>query len=127
MCSNDTFSLLSRPSNDLINEFINNLKNKYLETAEIDFKIYENDRYNDLYKYHKKYNFEQYGELGDFTEKILIHGTDESNMKSIFETMKRDKKVQDGKIHFVLLEEIGKAVIVNDVKKKTIINALECL
>jgi len=85
---NDTLeniSLLSRPSNDLINEFINNLKNKYLETAEIDFKIYENDRYNDLYKYHKKYNFEQYGELGDFTEKILIHGTDESNLKSIFE------------------------------------------
>ena len=81
----DDLSLLPRPSNNSIIEFIDNLKNKYTEDAEIDFKFYENDRYNDLYKYHKKYNIEQYGDLGDRTEKILIHGTDESKLTSIFE------------------------------------------
>ena len=48
-------------------------------------------------------------------------------MKSIVETMKRDKKVQDGKIHFVLLEKIGKPVIIDDIDETEIQNALEKL
>ena len=49
------------------------------------------------------------------------------NMKSIIETMKRDKKVQDGKIHFVLLEEIGEPVIIDNIDETDIQNALEIL
>ena len=45
----------------------------------------------------------------------------------ILQIMQRDKKVRDGKIHFVLLEELGKAVIVDDVAKRSIINAMERL
>jgi 3-dehydroquinate synthetase len=41
--------------------------------------------------------------------------------------MQRDKKVRGRKIHFVLLEELGKAVIVDDVAKRSIINAMERL
>ena len=41
--------------------------------------------------------------------------------------MQNDKKVKDGKIHFVLLEEFGKAVIVDNIVKETIINAMESL
>ena len=45
----------------------------------------------------------------------------------ILQIMQRDKKVRDRKIHFVLLEELGKAVIVDDVAKRSIINAMERL
>ena len=41
--------------------------------------------------------------------------------------MQKDKKVKDGKVNFVLLEEIGKTVIVDDVEKRSIINAMERL
>tara|TARA_Y100000758_G_scaffold206818_1_gene147967 strand:- start:393 stop:1115 length:723 start_codon:yes stop_codon:yes gene_type:complete len=45
----------------------------------------------------------------------------------ILQIMQRDKKVRGRKIHFVLLEELGKAVIVDDVAKRSIINAMERL
>ena len=41
--------------------------------------------------------------------------------------MQNDKKVKDGKIHFVLLKEIGKAVIIDNIEKETIINDMESL
>ena len=51
----------------------------------------------------------------------------EFDPNDILKIMQNDKKVKDGKLHFVLLEAIGKAVIVDDVEEKTIINAMECL
>ena len=45
----------------------------------------------------------------------------------ILQIMQRDKKVRGRKIYFVLLEELGKAVIVDDVAKRSIINAMERL
>ena len=72
----------------------------------------------------KKENFEL---LQEIIGKLPLPALPEFEPEEILQIMQRDKKVKDGKIHFVLLEEIGKAVIVNDVEKKTIINALECL
>ena len=72
----------------------------------------------------KKENFEL---LQEIIGKLSLPALPEFEPEEILQIMQRDKKVKDGKIHFVLLEEIGKAVIVNDVEKKTIINALECL
>jgi len=65
--------------------------------------------------------------LQEIIGKLPLPALPEFEPEEILRIMQRDKKVKDGKIHFVLLEEIGKAVIVNDVEKKTIINALECL
>ena len=72
----------------------------------------------------KKEDFEL---LQKIIGKLPLPALPEFEPEEILQIMQRDKKVKDGNIHFVLLEEIGKAVIVNDVKKKTIINALECL
>ena len=36
------------------------------------------------------------------------------NINDFLESMKRDKKVQDGEIRLILLESIGKAIISND-------------
>ena len=72
----------------------------------------------------KKENFEL---LQEIIGKLPLPALPEFEPEEILQIMQRDKKVKDRKIHFVLLEEIGKAVIVNDVEKKTIINALECL
>jgi len=55
------------------------------------------------------------------------------NIKSMFQTINgegflnaiaKDKKVKGGKIHFVLLEDIGKTVIRNDVSEDIIVEAL---
>jgi len=72
----------------------------------------------------KKEDFEL---LQEIIGKLPLPAIPEFKPEEILQIMQRDKKVKDGNIHFVLLEEIGKAVIVNDVKKKTIINALEYL
>ena len=72
----------------------------------------------------KKEDFEL---LQEIIGKLPLPALPEFEPEEILQIMQRDKKVKDGKIYFVLLEEIGKAVIVNDVEKKTIINALECL
>ena len=59
--------------------------------------------------------------------KLPIPKLPEFDPNDILKIMQNDKKVKDGKIHFVLLEAIGKAVIVNNVEEKTIINAIEYL
>ena len=79
--------LVPRPPNNSILEFINDLKNKYCinDLAEINFEFYENDRYNQLYKYHKEYIMNQYGDLGNHNQQLLIHGTEQSKIPSILE------------------------------------------
>ncbi len=42
----------------------------------------------------------------------------------IVENMKRDKKVKDGKVHFILAKGIGDTVIVNDVTDQEILSAI---
>jgi hypothetical protein len=80
-----------RPSNDTIESFIESLRNDHCrdgplraeEMAELNFEPYEDERYNHLYSYHKKYLLDKYGDIGEHGEKILIHGTDETNIQSI--------------------------------------------
>ncbi len=50
--------------------------------------------------------------------KLPIEIPDGMEPDSIIRHMKRDKKVQDGKVHFVLPDGIGNTVIVNDVTQK---------
>ncbi len=45
----------------------------------------------------------------------------------VLEVIRRDKKVRSGRLHFVLLEGLGKAVIVDDVTDEEIIQSLEVL
>ena len=53
-----------------------------------------------------------------------LHKFDAENILKI---MQRDKKVKDRKINFVLLEAIGKTVIVDSIEKESIIKAMESL
>ena len=51
----------------------------------------------------------------------------EFDAQNILQIMQRDKKVKDRKINFVLLEAIGKTVIVDNIEKESIIKAMESL
>ena len=41
--------------------------------------------------------------------------------------MESDKKIKSGSLHFILLENIGSAVVQNNINKQSIINVLEAL
>ena len=73
------------------------------------------------------FQFQYFEMLQDTIQKLPLPKLPEFEPEQILQIMQRDKKVKDGKIHFVLLEELGKAAIVDDVEEKTIINAMECL
>ena len=73
------------------------------------------------------FQFQYFEMLQNTIQKLPLPKLPEFEPEQILQIMQRDKKVKDGKIHFVLLEEIGKAVIVDDVEEKTIIDAMECL
>ncbi|MFC1562482.1 3-dehydroquinate synthase [candidate division KSB1 bacterium] len=45
------------------------------------------------------------------------------NEKDLLETISRDKKVKSGKVNFVLLEDIGKTVIRNDIPENIVIES----
>ena len=73
------------------------------------------------------FQFQYFEMLQDTIQKLPLPKLPEFEPEQILQIMQRDKKVKDGKIHFVLLEELGKAVIVDDVAKRSIINAMEGL
>ena len=47
--------------------------------------------------------------------------------KEIMKIMQNDKKVQNGSLHFILLEDIGHAVVQHNINDQSIINVLEDL
>ncbi len=47
------------------------------------------------------------------------------NINSILQAMKRDKKVESGKLRFVLLEDIAKPVVRSDVPESVVIRVLK--
>ena len=51
----------------------------------------------------------------------------ESGSNKILEIMENDKKIKSGSLHFILLENIGSAVVQNNINKQSIINVLEAL
>ena len=73
------------------------------------------------------FQFQYFEMLQDTIQKLPLPKLPEFEPEQILQIMQRDKKVRDRKIHFVLLEELGKAVIVDDVAKRSIINAMEGL
>jgi 3-dehydroquinate synthase len=60
-------------------------------------------------------------------KKLPLPKLPEFDAENILKIMQRDKKVKDKKINFVLLEAIGKTVIVDSIKKESIIKAMESL
>jgi len=63
------------------------------------------------------------GVLEQFRLPVEIPGS--MDRQSIMEHMKRDKKVQDGRIHFVLTRGIGVALVVGDVSKEELERAMQ--
>ena len=49
------------------------------------------------------------------------------NPEKILTIMQNDKKVQSGNLHFILLEDIGIAVVQNNINEESIINVVEAL
>jgi 3-dehydroquinate synthase len=47
--------------------------------------------------------------------------------KEILNIMENDKKVKSGNLHFILLEDIGSAVVQNNINDQSIVNVLEAL
>ena len=60
-------------------------------------------------------------------KKLPLPKLPEFDAQNILKIMQRDKKVKDRKINFVLLEAIGKTVIVDSIEKESIIKAMESL
>jgi len=60
-------------------------------------------------------------------KKLPLPKLHEFDAENILKIMQRDKKVKDRKINFVLLEAIGKTVIVDSIEKESIIKAMESL
>ena len=51
----------------------------------------------------------------------------EFDHKEILKIMEKDKKVQSGSMHFVLLDDIGTAIVLNNINDQSIIDVLEAL
>ena len=47
--------------------------------------------------------------------------------KALLNIIQNDKKIKNGKIHFILLKEIGESIVNNNLNDESIINALEIL
>ena len=60
-------------------------------------------------------------------KKLPLPKLPEFDAENILKIMQRDKKVKERKINFVLLEAIGKTVIVDSIEKESIIKAMESL
>jgi 3-dehydroquinate synthase len=70
---------------------------------------------------------EEFELLQTTINKLPLPKLPEFDAENIIKIMQRDKKVKDKKINFVLLEAIGKTVIVDSIEKESIIKAMESL
>ena len=74
-----------------------------------------------------KLEIEDFELLQTTIKKLPLPKLPEFDAENILKIMQRDKKVKDRKINFVLLEAIGKTVIVDSIEKESIIKAMESL
>ena len=51
----------------------------------------------------------------------------EFDSSKVLNIIQKDKKIQKGSLHFILLEDIGHAVVQDNINEKSIINVLEDL
>jgi len=70
---------------------------------------------------------EEFELLQTTIKKLPLPKLPEFDAENILKIMQRDKKVKDRKINFVLLEAIGKTIIVDSIEKESIIKAMESL
>jgi len=74
-----------------------------------------------------KINKDEVKVLFQTIKKLSLPKLPKFSSNKIISIMNNDKKVKDGKINFILIEKIGKSIIVDDVDKKAITMALEIL
>ena len=74
-----------------------------------------------------KLEIEDFELLQATIKKLPLPKLPEFDVENILKIIQRDKKVKDRKINFVLLEAIGKTVIVDSIEKESIIKAMESL
>ncbi len=70
-------------------------------------------------------NDEQF--LSDLLKKLPLPNINSPDIETLFPFILNDKKVFDGKIHFILLERLGKAFINTDVTKEMIKKSLRAI
>ena len=74
-----------RPSEDALHQFIDTLRSKCSCGSELTYTDKVDPRKSHLYEYHKEGILSRYGDLGNSGEMILIHGTNESNIREILD------------------------------------------
>ena len=70
---------------------------------------------------------EDYDYLRNTIQRLPLPELPDLDHKKILAIMENDKKVKSGSLHFILLENIGSAVVQNNINKQSIINVLEAL
>jgi hypothetical protein len=73
------------PSGDAQHQFIDTLRSECSCGSELTYTEKVDPRKSHIYEYHKEGILSRYGDLGNSGEMILIHGTDESNIKEILD------------------------------------------
>ena len=76
---------------------------------------------------HSKFMSENYKTLKNTIQKLPLPALPKYDTEEIMKIMQNDKKVQARSLHFILLEDIGNAVVQHNVNDQSIINALEDL
>ena len=70
---------------------------------------------------------EDYNYLRNTIQRLPLPELPDLDHRKILDIMENDKKIKSGRLHFILLENIGSAVVQNNINKQSIINVLEAL
>jgi 3-dehydroquinate synthase len=70
---------------------------------------------------------EEWSLLRDTIRRLPLPELPDLDRERLLQTVRRDKKVRAGVLHFVLLEKLGSAVVVDDVTEPDLLIALEAL
>ena len=70
---------------------------------------------------------ENYDYLKNTVQRLPLPKLPDFNPEEILTIMQNDKKVKSGSLHFILLEDIGSAVVQNNINDQSIMNVLEAL
>ena len=70
---------------------------------------------------------EKYDYLKNTVQRLPLPKLPDFNPAEILTIMKNDKKVQSGNLHFILLEDIGVAVVQKNINEESIVNVVEDL
>ena len=109
-------------------ECVKKLNNAGLKVLMLDLKIPPAN----FQKKYKKVEFKKidvinFDELKKTINKLPLPALPEFDFSTVLKIMQNDKKAQKGRLHFILIEDIGHAVVQHNIKEKSIINVLEDL